>query len=671
MGFLLRTQQRIFSARVALVAGLLMPARALAQPAPPTPPAAPAPAKTPPTAPVAAEAPPAEPTKEVPPPAVVATEVPPPVEPVKPAEPVKTAEPPPVVAVEEVGEEKPLDNSPPPPPDAAEIAEERDAKAPRPKPKPKVAATTAVSTGTATVAGTDQNTVDATDSMVAPGYVPGYRRHLSLGLSPYAPRTGSMPGGLTAPPGSPTADPPGDWTFRWSGFMSASLQFSLDERPEPREGQAALNYKVPPQIIDEYWSFLSTQAMPGNWIQMNFRYGNEHVEAMAQITTYNPTRPTNFYQMGSQNFINRAYLSYKPDPIGGFRFRVNVGYFPSSYGNVGLYGNGLYTATVIGQLSGAGETISAEYDLSENLVIAAEHGFLGQRIGKVPRGVVPETVNGFVDPTRPAAWVNHAHLGFVYKGDPEYRLNFHYIDNFARDDSTEGNPTQRFPSEVHLDNTFSLDIDESYIKDATLRLVGMDFLAASSVWGRLGLALSFIDGEEAALLEGFETIAGPGTSLTENYWGQDTSGTGQLLSAGANYSVSFGTVLSHPTPFTTGPDLLVQIAGQLISPTTDNDALDGRVRHKYGTDLLYILSSWFAVGLRGDRVVPNAKDDEETFHTIAPRLQFKTDWSSREVITLKYVKWWYGERTRSQGATGLPPERLDDQLFALNFNMWW
>jgi hypothetical protein len=43
---------------------------------------------------------------------------------------------------------------------------------------------------------------------------------------------------------------------------------------------------------------------------------------------------------------------------------------------------------------------------------------------------------------------------------------------------------------------------------------------------------------------------------------------------------------------------------------------------------------------------------------------------SRENISLMYAKWFYGARTHGE-ASGVLPPRFDDQLFALNVNIWW
>src|SRR5690606_7379397 len=100
------------------------------------------------------------------------------------------------------------------------------------------------------------------DRLLYPGYVPGYRRYPRLGLAPYTPRGPSRPG---IAPGYEAAIPPDQWTFRFSGFMKASLQASLDERPHTQDGQNETLFHVPPQTVEEYASFLSTSTVPGNW----------------------------------------------------------------------------------------------------------------------------------------------------------------------------------------------------------------------------------------------------------------------------------------------------------------------------------------------------------------------------------------------------------------------
>jgi hypothetical protein len=519
--------------------------------------------------------------------------------------------------------------------------------------KPEAAATTAAP------AGEPEPDLLESDELERPGYVPGYRRHLDLGLSPYAPRVGTPPGGMTSSYGALAPEPDGGWNFTFSGYMTASLQMSLDARPDPDNGQAKTTYHTPPYTVEDYWNFTGTSTIPGNWVHMNFAYGNEHVTATTQINTYNPTRPTTYYAMGSQGFIANAFLTFRAPPIADIRLRWNVGYFANSYGNLNRYGNGLYTNSITGGPRGVGETMTAEYDLGENTTLIFEHGIMMDRNAKVPDDVVPLPVNGYQNPEWPAAFVHHAHLGLNYRTDTDWQFYVHYLDNFAQDDRIERN----------VDNLGTRSLDETHIKDGYIRVFSADAKAISALWGTAGIAVAMYDAKDSWPLKGLWGYPGDGERLTERYLGIDSRGTGKLYVAGFNHQFSLGTLLSYPVTFSNGPDLQVQYGMHILTVDSPVPEFNGRVRHKYGLDMMYVLSRHFGVGVRGDRVVPNSKDPEETFHVLAPVLQWKSDWNSRDYLTLKYAKWFYGAHTRRDD--GRPATQLDDQLIALNFNMWW
>ena len=88
--------------------------------------------------------------------------------------------------------------------------------------------------------------------------------------------------------------------------------------------------------------------MPGQWAMLNFVYGNAYVSANLSLTTWNPTDPTTYYQIGSQQFINNIFLAYSPPPVLGVRLHAQVGYFYNIYGAIGQYGLGMYTNPIVG-----------------------------------------------------------------------------------------------------------------------------------------------------------------------------------------------------------------------------------------------------------------------------------------------------------------------------------
>lgn len=498
------------------------------------------------------------------------------------------------------------------------------------------------------------------DEILYSGYLPGYRRHLSLGSSPYGPHVGALPGGVTGGYGSPV--PPSDWTFTFSGYMTASLQFSTDYRRVVGEGQHETVFHTPPETVDTYAYFTSTNTVPGNWVSMRFKYGNPRVSANLSIDTYNPTRPTTYYQIGSQYFINNAYLSYTPEALFGVRLRFDAGRFNSNYGTLGQYGAGVYVNPLSGGPTGIGERLIAEYDLSETYTLVVEHGLMGRLDGKVPDNVVRAPETGWRRPLWPASWVHHAHAGIIRKGEPQLELQLHYLTNWSQEDRTEQD----------VDDRGTRAVDESNLRDGRISVFGADAKLTSGPFGLLGIGAAYIRARDSYPLKGLVTYGGDGEQLTERYLGVDAGGSGELFVFAVNYQGSIGKIVSYPQTFDgQGPDIVINTGFHWTKTRTDFANFDGRIRYKFAFDALYTFLRNVGAGARVDRVAPNSFDSEETFYVLAPRVQFKTDWTSRENITLLYAKWFYGERTRNEGTGERDPERLDDELFALNFNMWW
>jgi hypothetical protein len=331
----------------------------------------------------------------------------------------------------------------------------------------------------------------------------------------------------------------------------------------------------------------------------------------------------------------------------------------------------MYTNALVGGIRGVGEDLMAEYALDDNLTLTLEHGIMGSRNGSAAFTVnatstatpIPNTgQNGNSTGNLPAAWIHHAHIGIESRGDLTVRARLHYLGIWAQDDRTQS----------QFDDPTTRQLDESYVRDGRIDTLGFDAGLLSTIWGYLGVGGSYVKGSYAYALRGVTTFGGDGESLTNRWWGQQTLGTGKLMAAGVNYSASLGRIISYPVPFSSnGPDLTLNTGFIIAKSSSDFGPFDGRVRHKYGADLLYTFLPYMAVGFRADRVVPNSKDSDETFHVISPRLVFKSDWGSRDTITLSYAKWFYGPHSHSDGSSVQPGDRLDDQLFALNVQMWW
>ncbi|HVV51316.1 MAG TPA: hypothetical protein VHO06_16725, partial [Polyangia bacterium] len=520
--------------------------------------------------------------------------------------------------------------------------------------------------------------------------------------APNVPRVGALPGNVTPGFGAPMPSTP--WTFKFSGFLNDSFQSSIGHRMVTEPGQTSTVFHIPPQTVDEYASFLGTNTMPGQWVQLNMAYGNPIVTANLTLSTWNPTDPTTYYQIGSQNFVQNAYLQFQVPPLHDWLVRVLAGYFYTNYGGLGQYGLGMYTNAIVGLVRGVGEDVSAEYKLSPKLSLLFDEGFMGNRNGKVPDGTVPDGGNSMsANPMFPAAWVAHVHAGLAINGPTTIRIDTHFLVNWAMDDRVQCQSASILVptglDEPCFDNPTYRQFNSALIPNSHIYVAGADATVNDPIWGYLGLAGSYTKGSNASLLRGLSTFGGEGGWLVDRWWGSGTFGSGSLWAAGLNWSGSLRRILSAPAPARqNAPDLALNVGAIVAYATTDNslaesgvqtidspvatpgpiplpanaDLYNGRLRYKFGVDGLYTFASWVGAGLRVDRVVPTNKEDDQNFWVLAPRIVFHTNWAAREALTLLYAKWFYGSNTHPDASSLVPVDgRLDDQLIALNVNVWW
>jgi hypothetical protein len=286
---------------------------------------------------------------------------------------------------------------------------------------------------------------------------------------------------------------------------------------------------------------------------------------------------------------------------------------------------------------------------------------MGVRNGKSPNSIPKADPNYNLDPFYPASYVQHLHVGFVRRGDWTVKGQLHHIYNWAQDERAQ----------VAVDNMVSRGLDESYIRDGKMHVFAAEAALSHPVWGLLAVAGSRLDATDAYTLKGVLTFAGEGNQIADRWLGDESTGTGTVDVLGLNYSASIARMLAHPRPFdASGPDVVVQAGAILAASHSKNPLFDGRVRWKAGLDVMVICLSWLGLGLRADHVSPSSKDHDEDFQVIAPRLIFKSNWNSRENVTLMYARWFYGDHSHPEFSSIIPP-RLDDQLVALSANMWW
>src|SRR5690606_19899439 len=212
--------------------------------------------------------------------------------------------------------------------------------------------------------------------------------------------------------------PPNEWTFNFSGFMTVSSQLSFDYRRLPEDGQSTTVTHVQPQTIDTYAHFTSTNALPGNWVNLRFSYGTSKVSANFSIDTFNPTAPTTFYQLGSQYFINNAFLSYRPAPVAGFNLDIQAGRFNLSIGQLGQYGGGMYVNPIRADMPGFRLGSLASRRLNQNWELGFVDNLLASRDGTLPLNAIGIQSNGWRRPLGVGSLMNGLHAGFNLNTKP-------------------------------------------------------------------------------------------------------------------------------------------------------------------------------------------------------------------------------------------------------------
>lgn len=557
------------------------------------------------------------------------------------------------------------------PEEAAASADPADSSAgvkiapPEGEPLPVYVPTNATPTPPATtqVKGEDKDEETASDdgdSILYSGYLPGYRTTMRLGEAPHTPRVGALPGGMSGNFDAPM--PPSEWVFSYGGSLTAALKVSMDQRREPNSQQATTVFHVSPETVEVYNSFLATRAVPDNWASARFEYGNNRVKATISIDTWNPTQPTTYYQLGSQYFINNAFMTYNVGQVAGATVTVDAGYMTTLIGEFSSYMNRMYTNPLIAGLRGAGMRTTATYPVTPKFKLYAQHQLLLDRQGTNDRQTIPNPENSYERPYWAHPIINSVVAGFNWDWAPRVELRLAYVNAFATDSRLKQT----------YDDVNTRGQDEVAMADPRLDVVGGWAHVFFETWGVLGLASSHIMAKDAYSIRSVNTYASFGEELTDRWLGVESFGTGSVTMAALNYELSIGRVVSYPTKFEGhGPDIFIKTGFHVAKSSTKVELFDNRWRYKGGIDVLYTFSRHVGIGARFDQVSPNSKDVRENFQVISPRIQFKTDWTSRDTFTLMYAKWLYGSMTRIEGTGERTQAQIDDEFFGFSANMWW
>ncbi|HXT97200.1 MAG TPA: hypothetical protein VN853_12930 [Polyangia bacterium] len=487
----------------------------------------------------------------------------------------------------------------------------------------------------------------------------------SFGLDPATPQIAALPGGTTPSFGQRSLSED-EWRFDFHGLIRAPLNMGINTRAHEMvtqgPGQTNLVLHAPPIVPDDLETFSHTGVIPTTYAQMNFSEGNSVVSANVSIVAMQANVSESFLEPADQLGITDVYLSFLPTlPDRRFRLQILAGAFPTRYGSPGEYDLGRYGTPLIAQINGVGELATLRYALNPDVVLMAEEGFHGQT-NKANVSITPDVWNDFADPGVGSTFVGHFHLGASIQR--KVTLGAHFFRAFSLDDRVGPNePDGRI-------NIFAADVR-----------VGMGRFG--SFYGAYSYTSALQARDLSRVISVLNTQGGPG--LMQEYLGPNSGGTGTLSTAGGQYDLSIGKLVSYPTPFSgDGPDVVVSVFGMLthvtsadpgyFAPAPSNTPWNGATKAKFGVEGTYSLLSWLAASLRFDQVNPMTKDSDLSFSEISPRLIFHSDWQSTDQIVLQYTHWFYGSLTPVRG--GEPPmydftTYPDPDTLSISASMWW
>jgi hypothetical protein len=452
---------------------------------------------------------------------------------------------------------------------------------------------------------------------------------------------------------SETAVSDKDWGFKFKGYFRGPLRLGIDTSGTLRPGET--QFHAPPVTPDgnyTRWGF--TGVTPGPWAELFFQYGNQRVMMTTTIASYNISAG-GWRELQDQLGIDRAFLTLKfPEALGDVGGMAwDVGVFSNFYGGLGKYDGGEYQTYLFARTRNAGATATADLEVTDDLKVVLEAGG-GAKVDQQYQtyGLTPLTAsNGNPDTYSPSwqpypgdkeqvgtALLAHGHAGLIYRGI--LTGTAHYIGTFVRDarwnvGSQGGSSVTRLTPDASI-QVFGVDLrlDGSWMG---IGYVGYSRLKAKN-------ALSVPDTIELLHSQG-------GWQLAHNFF---YDGNGTIDSIAGQYTFSLASFMMRPRPFWgQGPDLTVTVFGMWnrVANTGpggvgDNSTIPGSSanmqKFKWGLDPIYSFIPQMAVGFRFDYVNPNMDDSTQSFQVFTPKLIFRSEFVTHEMIVLQGSYYHYG-----------------------------
>src|SRR3954467_15479879 len=195
--------------------------------------------------------------------------------------------------------------------------------------------------------------------------------------------------------GNESSEASKEWKTDFHGYFRVPFRFGIGSRPAPQTtdtdgqseatnatlapGQSTTTFHAPIIPDGQYLSWQSTSHNRSDWAEMFFGIGNSWAKATVGIQGYNFT-DASFDDPKTQYGIGQAYVTLTPD-LGyeNMRLALKVGAYQDRYGAAGKYDAGEFDTYLFGRTHVIGETLRADYDITESWAAWFEEGLGGKR----------------------------------------------------------------------------------------------------------------------------------------------------------------------------------------------------------------------------------------------------------------------------------------------------
>ncbi len=449
------------------------------------------------------------------------------------------------------------------------------------------------------------------------------------------------------------------------------------------EEQSGTTFHRPLVPDDQYLNWQYSGHQKGDWAEMFFTMGNDVVSGTLAIQGFQYTDGS-WKNDTAQFGIGQGWVEFNSD-LGyeNIKFNAKAGSFWARYGMAGKYDAGEYDTYLFGRTHAMGAVSRVDIGLDDEYTLGLEGGFGGRRPD-------PSIFN-----RARFTMLGHAHASINWVDEVEFSA--HFLHSFSQsetpimqegatvDDPTGGNSRPNGSTTLlYAENT----VDDT-TPDGSLSVWGADARLDLDMAGYLYAGFSQIRAKTAftvaPAIEVMHSFGGgeftggvidnylespfcanngygdPGPGLPQNLSGTCSNGTGTIN----NFLLQYELSLANFGLFEGGQDLKMKVFGMLNLISTDDRAAfeantvfydgpndpriddhtqDGTRKLKFGADFEYFALPWLSAGVRADRLQPHSKVPEQSFTVVSPRLTFRSNFVTREAVSLIYTRYFYAQR---------------------------